>query len=417
MDGNHEMQFARTVFRIAASRRFDLARQTVSERKAWPARLGDAADAAQRADAEKTLRAALSWIARGQAHWGCGGIPAGYNARSRSYDGPYPETTGYSIPTLLDVSDTLANTEAEDMASRAAEWLASRQMQNGAIRCNIEPAGSGSRAPAQVVVFDCGAILQGFAAMARRRDRFAAAAQGLATFLVAEQEPDGIWARHLAFKEFGSHNALVAYALIAAGATLDEPDFASAGHRCLDNIRARLRSDGYIEGCEFPGVRRGIAFLHPFVYTIEGFLKAEALAPGHGYLEAVLPALEALRDSIMRTGEVPGAFVRQDLSTGFSFTALTAIAQLADVGFKADRLMRGARYAAMSVRLMWFLRGVLSQTLGDNEWIGGLPSSFPIDGEYLPFRVNNWGTKYLIDACLEEIRAGSMRKDVAGART
>ncbi|EPX85751.1 hypothetical protein Salmuc_05023 [Salipiger mucosus DSM 16094] len=296
--------------------------------------------AAQRPEAlEGTLRQALAWIRRSQDHWGTGGIPASYSARSRRYAAPYPETTGYSIPTLLDAAEALNAPEARDMATTAAAWLATRQLPDGAIRCNIEPPRTAPIGTSKIVIFDCGAILQGFTAMARREDRFTSAAHRLGRFLADAQAQDGTWRRHLAFDHFGSHNALVAYAMIDAGQALEDRRIEAAGHRCLDTLRARLRPDGYIEGCEFPGVRPGIAFLHPFVYTIEGYLKAAEIDPSRGYLEAVLPALDALHEGIARSGTVPGAFVRKDMTTGFGFTAMTAVAQLADAGFKADRLL------------------------------------------------------------------------------
>lgn len=386
---------ARTLWRITSSGRVDLAARTLAERRAWPLRLGEIPTTTDPASVDATIRNGIGWIAHGQDYWRCGGIPAGYNARTRRYDGPYPETTGYSIPTLLALGQ-------DRRASRAAEWLVSRQLGNGAIRCNIEPPGTTAPAPEEIVIFDCGAILQGLTAMARRKVPYEAPARRLAEFLVATQAASGTWDRHLAFPAFGSHNALVGYALLEAGVTLDAPAIRDAGHRCLAALRPRLRPDGYIEGCEFPGVRPGVAFLHPFVYTIEGFLKAEEIAPGHGYLDAVRPALDALHDEIRRTDRVPGAFVNADLTTSTGFTALTAIAQLADVGFKADRMDDAGRYSGISRRLMHLLRACCASSLDDAEWVGGLPSAYPIDGGYLPFCVNNWGLKYLLDASLEE---------------
>jgi len=46
------------------------------------------------------LQAAMEWLCRTQDVTGCGGISAGYSF----YEGwrpPYPETTGYTIPTFL----------------------------------------------------------------------------------------------------------------------------------------------------------------------------------------------------------------------------------------------------------------------------------------------------------------------------
>ena len=246
-----DLPLARTVYRIARSGRMDLARQTIVERNAWPAPVPDLPDTVDRAEVTFAARAVLDWIARGQKYWGVGGIPASYNARTRRYDGPYPETTGYSIPTLLELGLRSEFRDARPIAQKAAEWLAMRQSAAGSIRCNIESPGAKPGADDLVVLFDCGAILQGFAAMTQQRDEFAGPTARLACFLIADQCDDGTWDRHLAFEHFGSHNALVAYALIDAGNVLNEPSFSEAGHRCLEALRGRLCRDGYIEGCEF----------------------------------------------------------------------------------------------------------------------------------------------------------------------
>ena len=400
-----DVPLVRTACRIAFSGRLDLGRQTLKERKAWPMPIPASTAIAERPEIEAAAKAVLGWIKRGQDFWDCGGVPASYNARKRGYDWPYPETTGYSIPTLIELGSLPRFRHAEPIARKAADWLVAKQHSAGWIRCNIEPPETAFHDEEQIVLFDCGAILQGFSALALHSVGYSEAAMRLSRFLTAEQRENGTWDRFLAFEHFGSHNALVAYALINAGHTLNEPQFSEAGHRCLLALRGRLRPNGYIAGCEFPGVRRGVAFLHPFVYTIEGYLKAAALAPEYGYLEAVRPALDALQHGIETTGQIPGAFVQPDMSTTFSFTALTAIAQLADVGFRADQLMGETRYTQMSRQLMRFLRQVLNETLNDVPWQGGLPSAYPIDGEYLPFCVNNWGAKYFLDASMGELNA------------
>ena len=400
-----DVPLVRTACRIAFSGRLDLGRQTLKERKAWPMPIPASTAIAERPEIEAAAKAVLGWIKRGQDFWDCGGVPASYNARKRGYDWPYPETTGYSIPTLIELGSLPRFRHAEPIARKAADWLVAKQHSAGWIRCNIEPPETAFHDEEQIVLFDCGAILQGFSALALHSVGYSEAAMRLSRFLTAEQRENGTWDRFLAFEHFGSHNALVAYALINAGHTLNEPQFSEAGHRCLLALRGRLRPNGYIAGCEFPGVRRGVAFLHPFVYTIEGYLKAAALAPEYGYLEAVRPALDALQHGIETTGQIPGAFVQPDMSTTFSFTALTAIAQLADVGFRADQLMGETRYTQMSRQLMRFLRQVLNGTLNDVPWQGGLPSAYPIDGEYLPFCVNNWGAKYFLDASMGELNA------------
>jgi uncharacterized protein YyaL (SSP411 family) len=398
---------SRSILRLAASRRLDLTKQMVHERRGWPVTLNEFHIATDHAEIERAIQNVLGWITRGQHFWNCGGIPASYSARTRTYEGPYPETTGYSIPTLLSLSRRSSAPEAAVIAEKAAYWLVSRQLNDGSIRCNIEAPDQPTSSTAQIVIFDCGAILQGLVAISMHLSDqfFTNAALRLARFLIHEQNADGIWDQHLHFAKFGSHNALVGYALINAGVAFNEPDFIAAGDRCLIALRSRIRTNGYIEGCEFPGVKSGVAFLHPHIYTIEGFLKTQSVYRYGDYLSAVMPSIDALWTDMERTGCVPGAFIAEDMTTAYPFTALTAIAQLADIGFRAAELSGNQRYISLSRKLMSFLRSCLADTLPDEGWRGGVPSAFPIDGEYCPFTVNNWGAKYFIDASLGELRA------------
>ncbi len=53
---------------------------------------------------EPRLQAALDWIGRAQNASGDGGISKGYHVIRRRWSPSYPETTGYTIPTLLNAA-------------------------------------------------------------------------------------------------------------------------------------------------------------------------------------------------------------------------------------------------------------------------------------------------------------------------
>src|ERR1700693_1107224 len=75
------------------------------------------------------LDAAIAWIARAQDACTTGGVPWGYRARRAvrtsqpmGWVGPYPETTGYIIPTMLRYADIAGDKDAIERSCRMMEW-------------------------------------------------------------------------------------------------------------------------------------------------------------------------------------------------------------------------------------------------------------------------------------------------------
>src|SRR5205814_2296919 len=70
---------------------------------------------------EVHLRAAVEWLLHSQAVTGTGGFAAAYSFKD-GWLPPYPETTGYIIPTLWDASAVLGEERLRAAALAAAEW-------------------------------------------------------------------------------------------------------------------------------------------------------------------------------------------------------------------------------------------------------------------------------------------------------
>lgn len=370
---------------------------------------------AEKGEKEKVkayLLEAFNWIRRAQVSKTCGGIPCRYDLVKQEYAFPYPETTGYSIPTLLHFSAVSGISEAEKAAADAVEWLLQRQSEEGWIRSNIEDPQALHMEPPKMVNFDNGAMLQGLcAAHVRCRDpRTGEAARRLAHFLIRTQEEDGTWKKNCLLSHFGSWNSLVGYSLILAGTVLKYEEAESAGHRCLDAISRRIHRNGFIANTDLSeSGDQNRAFLHTFAYAIEGYVKAHMLLPERGYLARVSSSINALlRISISNGGLLVSHFDKEFRPlTGFS--ALTALCQLADIWFKVANMTREMEYVEAASRLMAMVRSCISLRASDTGWRGGVPGSFPIWGSYDPYCCNNWGAKYFIDASLEELKtlAGS----------
>jgi hypothetical protein len=382
-----------------------LRRRDAGERNAWPVQLAALSQEDDRAVISRGMGRALGWLEAAAAHWNCGGFAARYDLRTHRYQGPYPETTGYLVPTLLQIADIREEHSTSARALSAGQWLRSRQREDGSVRCNIDSGPDDRDKADAIVLFDCGAILQGFSALARQQGGpWRESASRLGRFLCESQRADGFWDRHLYFPTFGTHNALVAYALIDAGRTIGEPRFADAGRNCLTALRPRILPSGFIEGCEFGGDPQTM-FLHPYAYTLEGYVKAAMVDDSGDNLAVAEHALERMAEHMDRRGVLPAAYLDRALAPVRADAATTGLAQLAGLFFKVARFAHRDDFSPLARRIMSFLRGCMFSDEAEAGARGGIPASFPVGGGYGPYTINNWTMKYFLDASLEELAA------------
>lgn len=379
-----------------------LHRRATSERAQWPIRNLLLEPDEDIAAVRQGMLSAAGWLANAAAQWN-GGYSARYNLLNRNYQGPYPETTGYLIPTLLDVVGAGENGKMYERATSAAAWLRRRQRDDGAIRCNIDTGGEHETETDKIILFDCGAILQGFSALAEKQDTDCReAATRLADFMCSCQCPDGTWDRYLYFADFGTHNALVAYSLIDAARTLGNPAFGKAGRMCLSTLRSRILPSGFIQGCEF-GRDPTTMFLHAYAYTLEGYVKAAIVDDDDELLQTAVLALDRMCEAMDQTDLLPAAYLDDSLSPASDYTVTTGLAQLADQLFKVGRVAKREDFFPPARKIMRLLRQLMIVDAGDAAAVGGIPASYPIDGGYGPYTINNWTMKYFVDASLEEL--------------
>lgn len=102
------------------------------------------------------LNSALRWILDAQRP--DGGMAAYYSLLT-GYSEPYPEVTGYIVPTLYDFARATGGDGAVVAAERATRWLLSLQMPTGAFPGGLHTGLHGEEA--QPSVFNTGQILQG----------------------------------------------------------------------------------------------------------------------------------------------------------------------------------------------------------------------------------------------------------------
>ena len=158
--------------------------------RAWLRSLREAPVPAPEADLGLHLEGAMEWIRRAARIEGDRGVPARYTLAG-GWLPPYPETTGYIVPTLFAYGARTGDLRYSDLGVRLAEWLLSVQLEEGAF-----PGGHLVGTPPPVV-FNTGQILIGLLAAFRRtgEERFLESALRAGRWLASVQDEDGAWRR------------------------------------------------------------------------------------------------------------------------------------------------------------------------------------------------------------------------------
>jgi hypothetical protein len=315
---------------------------------------------------------------------GCGGFAHSFHLL-RGWQPPYPETTGYILPTMLRVHERHAITGIIESVIAGAQWLDAIQ----------QPDGSFHDLAGQPQVFDTGQILGGWCELAERRpgivdhDRLARAAR----WIVAQQETDGSFVRNAFHGRAHSYYARVGAALLAAGRLLEDDEVRAAGKRNLAWAMAQQQANGFFHHLAFATEQ---PYLHTMIYVAEGLLDGYAETREQAMFDAVLrfatSVLKATRE------EVPRSQYHSDFLPANRELCLPGLAQWAGLCLRLVRL-GSSDFGAAADRAIVALkaRQIVS---ADPRLRGGLFGSSPFWGRYLRLAMPNWGLKFFVDALL-----------------
>ncbi|MEE3235495.1 MAG: hypothetical protein VX294_15115 [Candidatus Latescibacterota bacterium] len=349
------------------------------------------------------LASALQWLC--QAHdKGYGGVSAGYSFL-RGWLPPYPETTGYIIPTMLRASKI--NIDFAERARKMGDWEIEIQLQNGGVR-----GGMGIKE--YPIVFNTGQVILGWTALYHHfgDTRYLAAAKRAADWLIANQDKDGKWSRHTYLNAPRAYHARVAWPLLEIYKITNQTRYKEAANNFLSWLLPQQKINGF-----FPHMSldpKELPITHTIAYTLRGLIECARLLddpPPHHIQTAVDKAIDGIlknNPSLVASGHMAAA-LNEDWEPSSSYSCLTGNAQLAIILLRSPRADRPERLKAVRAtvdRLKYH-----HNTLSSNKGIcGGLPASFPIWGDYIPFTLLNWSTKFLVDLLLEKIESSNNSK-------
>lgn len=337
---------------------------------------------------DEHLRRAAAWLLTAQR------VPAGGYAHSyhlaTGWSPPYPETSGYIIPSLRRLGERLGDARLTASVVAAYRWLCGIQQPNGSF---LDLEG-------RAQVFDTGQILIGLNNLAEHLPALESRAPlgRAARWLVSVQETNGSFVAYAYNGRPHAYYARIGAALLAAGRVAHDERFREAGLRNLLWTLTRQQSNGFFQNLSFENEP---PFLHTMMYVIEGLLDGYSEIRDKQFLAAALRFAAQLRhvsetrDGVLRSQYQP------DYSVANREKCLTGLVQWAGVAFRIGRLVGGNGWREEGVKSLNFVKR--QQIFSTDPGLdGGIFGSAPIHGRYMRFAIPNWGVKFFIDAILEK---------------
>src|SRR5262249_48699479 len=190
--------------------------------------------------------AAIGWLRRAEEVTGTGGFSAGYSF-AHGWLPPYPETTGYIIPTLWDAVAVRADARARRAAIEAADWEIAIQLPEGATRAGYEgdPDGFWTHGPVPAA-FNTGQVMQGWnrTFIETADSRYLDASRRAADFMVECIDERGVFVKGLSpgpLSRTRSYYARAAYGLAWTGVLARDSRYLDVARRHFDWVLQQQR--------------------------------------------------------------------------------------------------------------------------------------------------------------------------------
>lgn len=346
---------------------------------------------------DSAINAMTDWLCKAQDNSASadGGVARDYNL-VKGWATSYPETTGYIIPTMLNLSVMLERPELKQRAERMLDWCEKIQQEDGGFQ-----GGRIDSTPVVSVTFNTGQILLGLAAGVKCFDRYQDSMHQAARFLRDSMDDDGCWRRHptpFAMPGEKSYETHVSWGLFEAERITPGEGYGEAGLKQVRWALTNQQSNGWVADCCLSEPEQPLT--HTLGYFLKGVVEAHRLTGNDQFLDSALKTANGLYQAQRANGSLPGR-LKSDWSPAVTWSCLTGNVQIADCWFYIgavtgnDRLIEAAQSANRFVRRTIAIEGT------DGER-GGVKGSFPIDGSYGQYEYLNWAAKFAIDANISE---------------
>ncbi len=340
--------------------------------------------------------AAIDWIVRSERKEG--GSSA-YFAPILGWSKPYPETTGYIIPTLLDAYAVNKISRYQDLSYRFGEWLLSIQDKDGYWSSGLHPS-TRKRKPS---LFNTGQILLGLMRLWKETNesKWIESSTQAVNWLVNGLTADELWGggdyrNNVTSPSYYSH---LIWPILEYSTYTEKKDITLLCKKALEVIITRRNERGGFTYWGFESSKP--AFTHNIAYTLKGIQESGRLLQSEEILHSVDFTIERLiRLSELNAGKLPGALT-DNLERAGNYVCLTGNLQIAECMLTYESSINDLRIVNAAARLIDFVCSRQAVEIPINGIKGAVAGSSPFFGAYMRLRYPNWACKYLCDAILK----------------
>ncbi len=348
---------------------------------------------------ERHLSATAAWLIRSIEH-GRGGSCAYFSLATR-WSRPYPETTGYLIPTLLALSRAVGEFDGERRAIELGSWLLALQDADGWWRGGLHPP----KDDAGPSVFNTAQILQGLVALhdSTGDKRWLEAAARAARWLAGSVGEEGLWT-HRDYRTVGtpSYYTYAAWPMLEVAVRVGDDAIRDVAEGVLRSILARRRDNGTFSEWGFS--EGEAAFTHTIAYTAQGLIgSATLLNDWSTYGQPMEQGLGALgQQAELADGRLAGK-LDDEWAPAARYVCLTGNAQVALCLLDCEQRLPNTPVLRAAARLEDAVCATQRLRTPIAALRGAVGGSSPVWGRYMMLRYPNWAAKYHCDALMRLI--------------
>jgi uncharacterized protein YyaL (SSP411 family) len=344
------------------------------------------------------LDATMNWLCRAQDHHGAGGVSAGFSILD-GWQAPYPEVTGYIIPTFFDYAAMTGREEIRLRALHMADWELKVQLPTGAVKAGFIDCGNS----AEPAVFNTGQVILGYCRTfaETKQQRYLDAAIRAGDWLLQVQAPDGSWVLKspIVGTDVHTYDVRTAWSLLELYVHTAEGRFADAARLKLDWALTQQNELGWFQNNAFsPTI---LPFTHNISYVMEGFLGSWQVLGDKRYFDAAQKTAHRLMRIFEFRRFMAGEF-DSNWKTTAKYSCLTGDCQIAGVWLRLFRHTGDIRYLNAALKLNDFVKGTQNLHSLHPGIRGGVKGSQPFGGRYTPYTLISWAAKFFADALMLE---------------
>jgi uncharacterized protein YyaL (SSP411 family) len=358
-------------------------------------------------DDELHLLKTIEWLEQSVVH-GKGGSASHYSLLKGKWLNPFPETTGYIIPTLFEYANNYNLSEYSALATKLADWIGDVQLENGACMQGNYDATKGKTSG---IVFNTGQNILGFirAYKETSQQKYFENAERAADFLVASTDEKGIWNKNLHRGLKHTINSRCCWALLLMNEILPDEKYVYVSKANLDwTLQQQIENGWFRHGTSRIG---GLPNTHFLSYTCEGLIESYLILKEKKYLDAAVKTADKLLDIFIERKMLfafwdekwnnRGKYFRN--SKG-KFICVTGNIQISIVWMMLYKISGNLKYKDAAIHMLNYIKTIHNIETKRKGINGGIKGSFPIYGSYSMFMYPNWAAKYFCDAMMMKIK-------------